>query len=379
MPTIQESQIIAALSTVMEPDLGRDLVTLGMIQNIAIDDAGNVSFTVVLTTPACPMKESIKQSCIAAVRAAVPDAASIEVTMDSKVTSSCSHHGKSGEHGHGGHGHQHGAHGGHGAPQKIVLDNVKNIIAVASGKGGVGKSTVSVNLAVSLAATGAKVGLIDADLYGPSIPTMFGLQDSRPELLENKLVPIEKFGVKLMSIGFLVDSDTALIWRGPMASSAIRQLIGDVDWKELDYLIFDLPPGTGDIQLTLVQALALTGAVIVTTPQDVALADVAKAVTMFRKVEVPILGVVENMSWYELPDGTRDYIFGRQGGEKFAKANGLPFLGAIPISGSVREGGDTGTPFIISNPDAPTSAAARQVAGEIARQVSIRNAACASN
>ena len=379
MSSIQESQIISALSTVMDPDLGSDLVSLGMVQNIAIVD-NNVSFTVVLTTPACPMKESFKQSCIAAIRAAVPEVASIDVTMESKVTSSCSHHGQNG-----GHGHHHGAHGSqaghgeHGGPQKIVLENVKNIIAVASGKGGVGKSTVSVNLAVSLAATGARVGLIDADLYGPSIPTMFGLQDARPELSEGKLVPIEKFGVKLMSIGFLVDNDTALIWRGPMASSAIRQLINDVDWQELDYLIFDLPPGTGDIQLTLVQALALTGAVIVTTPQDVALADVAKAVTMFRKVEVPILGVVENMSWYELPDGSRDYIFGRQGGEKFAKGNGLPFLGAIPISSSVREGGDNGKPFIISNPDAPTSAAARLVAGEIARQVSIRNAACNLN
>ncbi|HWR00993.1 MAG TPA: Mrp/NBP35 family ATP-binding protein [Chlorobaculum sp.] len=382
MSPIQKSQILAALGTVMDPDLGSDLVSLGMVQEIAIDDDNNVSFTVVLTTPACPMKESFKQSCIAAIRAAVPEVASIDVTMDSKVTSSCSHHGQNGGHGHGGHGHHHGAHGaqgGHGGPQKIVLDNVKNIIAVASGKGGVGKSTVSVNLAVSLAATGARVGLIDADLYGPSIPTMFGLQDARPELSEGKLVPIEKFGVKLMSIGFLVDNDTALIWRGPMASSAIRQLINDVDWQELDYLIFDLPPGTGDIQLTLVQALALTGAVIVTTPQDVALADVAKAVTMFRKVEVPILGVVENMSWYELPDGSRDYIFGRQGGEKFAKGNGLPFLGAIPISSSVREGGDSGKPFIISNPDAPTSAAARLVAGEIARQVSIRNAACSLN
>jgi ATP-binding protein involved in chromosome partitioning len=375
MSPIQESQIIAALSTVMEPDLGSDLVTLGMVREIEVDQAGNVSFTVVLTTPACPMKESIKQSCIAAVRTAVPEAASIEVKMDSKVTSSCSHHGgHGGHHGHGGH----GTSGGHGAPQRIVLENVKNIIAVASGKGGVGKSTVSVNLAVSLAASGARVGLIDADLYGPSIPTMFGLQNARPELYEGKLIPIEQYGVKLMSIGFLVDSETALIWRGPMASSAIRQLITDVDWQELDYLIFDLPPGTGDIQLTLVQALPLTGTVIVTTPQDVALADVSKAVTMFRKVEVPILGVVENMSWYELPDGSRDYIFGRQGGEKFAKANGLNFLGAIPISSSIREGGDSGKPFIISNPDAPTSVAARQVAGEIARQISMLNASCAT-
>jgi len=262
----------------------------------------------------------------------------------------------------------------------FVLSKPKpKIIAVASGKGGVGKSTVSLNLAVSLAASGAKVGLIDADLYGPSIPTMVGLQNVKPEVQNQKLMPIEKFGVKMMSIGFLVDPETALIWRGPMASSAMRQLITDVDWQELDYLIFDLPPGTGDIQLTLVQNLAISGAVIVTTPQEVALADVAKAVTMFRKVGVPILGLVENMSWYELPDGTRDYIFGRQGGETFAKTNAITFLGSIPISSSVREGGDNGIPAIIANPDAPTSQAASRVAGEIARQVSILNANCSMN
>jgi ATP-binding protein involved in chromosome partitioning len=377
--SIQKSQIEAALGTVMEPDLGRDLMTLGMVENIAVDEAGKVSFTVVLTTPACPMKEKIRNSCIEAIRAAVPEVGQIEVNMTSKVTSSCSHHGAHGGHGnHDGQG-NHGAHGGHGAPQKIDLPNVKNIIAVASGKGGVGKSTVSLNLAVSLAASGAKVGLIDADLYGPSIPTMVGLQNTKPEVQNGKLMPIEKFGVKMMSIGFLVDPETALIWRGPMASSAMRQLITDVDWQELDYLIFDLPPGTGDIQLTLVQNLAISGAVIVTTPQEVALADVAKAVTMFRKVGVPILGLVENMSWYELPDGTRDYIFGRQGGEKFAKTNALTFLGSIPISSSVREGGDSGTPAIIANPDAPSSQAASRVAGEIARQISILNANCSLN
>ncbi|HHE31469.1 MAG TPA: iron-sulfur cluster carrier protein ApbC [Chlorobaculum parvum] len=372
--SIQKSQIEAALGTVMEPDLGKDLMTLGMVQDIAIDESGNVSFSVVLTTPACPMKESIKQSCIDAIKQAVPEVGAINANMTSKVTSSCSHGGHGGHSGHGGN----EAHSGHGAPQKIDLPNVKNIIAVASGKGGVGKSTVSVNLAVSLAASGAKVGLIDADLYGPSIPTLFGLQNVKPEVKDNKIMPIEKFGVKLMSIGFLVDPETALIWRGPMASSAIRQLISDVDWQELDYLIFDLPPGTGDIQLTLVQALPLTGAVVVTTPQDVALADVSKAVTMFRKVDVSILGVVENMSWYELPDGTKDYIFGKAGGEKFAKINALTFLGSIPISSKVREGGDTGTPSIIANPDAPTSVAASKVAGEVARQVSIHNAACAT-
>lgn len=377
--SIQKSQIEAALGTVMEPDLGRDLMSLGMVENIAVDEAGNVSFTVVLTTPACPMKEKIKNSCIDAIKAAVPEVGAIDVNMTSKVTSSCSHHGAhGGRDNHDGHG-NHGAHGGHGAPQKIDLPNVKNIIAVASGKGGVGKSTVSLNLAVSLAASGAKVGLIDADLYGPSIPTMVGLQNVKPEVLNQKLMPIEKFGVKMMSIGFLVDPETALIWRGPMASSAMRQLITDVDWQELDYLIFDLPPGTGDIQLTLVQNLAISGAVIVTTPQEVALADVSKAVTMFRKVGVPILGLVENMSWYELPDGTRDYIFGRQGGEKFARINALAFLGSIPISSSMREGGDVGTPAIIAAPDAPTSVAASKVAGEIARQISILNANCSMN
>lgn len=373
--SVQKSQIEAALGTVMEPDLGRDLITLGMVQDIAVDEAGNVSFSVVLTTPACPMKESIKQSCIDAIKQAVPEVGAINVNMTSKATSSCSHGGQGGHGTHGGNG-AHGGHGGHGASQKIDLPNVKNIIAVASGKGGVGKSTVSVNLAVSLAASGAKVGLIDADLYGPSIPTLFGLQNVKPEVKDKKIMPIEKFGVKLMSIGFLVDPETALIWRGPMASSAIRQLISDVDWQELDYLIFDLPPGTGDIQLTLVQALPLTGAVVVTTPQDVALADVSKAVTMFRKVDVSILGVVENMSWYELPDGSKDYIFGKGGGEKFAKINALPFLGSIPISSKVREGGDSGTPAIIASPDAPTSVAASKVAGEVARQVSIHNAAC---
>ena len=377
--SIQKSQIEAALGTVMEPDLGRDLMTLGMVENIAVDEAGNVSFTVVLTTPACPMKEKIKNSCIEAIKASVPGVGDIDVNMTSKVASSCSHHGGHGHHGHhDGNGH-HGGHGGHGAPQKIELENVKNIIAVASGKGGVGKSTVSLNLAVSLAASGAKVGLIDADLYGPSIPTMVGLQNARPEVVNGKLIPIEKFGVRMMSIGFLVDPETALIWRGPMASSALRQLIIDVDWQELDYLIFDLPPGTGDIQLTLVQNLAITGTVVVTTPQEVALADVAKAVTMFRKVGVPILGLVENMSWYELPDGTRDYIFGRQGGEKFALTNAMTFLGSIPISSSVREGGDSGVPAIIATPDAPTSQAASRVAGEIARQVSILNANCSMN
>ncbi|NHQ60060.1 Mrp/NBP35 family ATP-binding protein [Chlorobium sp. BLA1] len=370
MSIITEAQIIAALSTVNDPDLNRDLVTLNMISDVRIESGNRVSFTVTLTTPACPLKEQIKQSCIAAVNAQVPGVSAIEVTMSSKVTSSCGHHG-----------HQHGEHhheGQHTCCSEKPLKNVKNIIAVASGKGGVGKSTFAVNLAVSLAGTGAKVGLIDADLYGPSIPTMFGLLDAKPEVVNKNLVPLEKYGVKLMSIGFLVDTDTAVVWRGPMASSAIKQFINEVDWNELDYLIFDMPPGTGDIQITLVQTIPLSGAVIVTTPQDVALADVSKAVSMFRKVNVPILGLVENMSYYELPDGTKDYIFGHHGGENFARTHGLEFLGSIPIDREVREDGDNGTPYVLGHSGSATSEAVNRAAMEVARRVSITNAECAA-
>ncbi len=282
---------------------------------------------------------------------------------DESTHSSCSHHQGNG----------HSAHSSC-SHQEPPLKGVKNIIAVASGKGGVGKSTVAVNLAISFAQTGAKVGLIDADLYGPSIPTMFGLLNEKPEVAGKNLLPLEKYGVKLMSIGFLVEVDTALVWRGPMLSSAIKQFITEVEWQELDYLIFDLPPGTGDIQLTIAQTIPITGAVIVTTPQDVAIADVTKALSMFRKVNVPVLGLVENMSYYELPDGTRDYIFGNQGGEKFAKIQGIPFLGTIPVDRAIREGGDSGAPYMLTHPDSATSKAIKQSATEVARRISIINA-----
>ncbi|ABL66026.1 Mrp/NBP35 family ATP-binding protein [Chlorobium phaeobacteroides] len=350
---IQEEQVLAALKTVAEPDLKKDLVTLGMIKDIHIDEANNIACTVVLTTPACPMKNQIRQSCIDAIKTSLPEAGTIEITMSSKVTSSCDHHE---------------------CDHERPLKEVKNIIAVASGKGGVGKSTVAVNLAISLAREGAKVGLIDADLYGPSIPTMFGIYDAKPEIISKKLIPLEKYGIKLMSIGFLVETDTALIWRGPMASSAIKQFINDVEWPELDYLIFDLPPGTGDIQLTLVQTIPVTGAVIVTTPQDVALADVSKAVNMFRKMQVPILGLIENMSHYELPDGTKDYIFGMHGGENFAKAQAIAFLGSIPIDREIREGGDKGKPVVLSQPRSVSAQAFSQATKEVARQISLFNA-----
>lgn len=295
---------------------------------------------------------------------------------DESTHSSCGHHHSNGgahsscnhNHGNGETAHASCSH------QERPLQQVKNIIAVASGKGGVGKSTFAVNLAISLAQTGSKVGLIDADLYGPSIPTMFGILNIKPEVAGNNLVPLEKFGVKLMSVGFLVEPETALVWRGPMASSAIKQFITEVDWKELDYLIFDLPPGTGDIQLTIAQTIPLTGAVMVTTPQEVALADVSKAVSMFRKVNVPILGLVENMSHYELPDGTKDYIFGYHGGEIFAKTHGLTFLGSIPIDRAIREGGDSGIPCVVGHPESLTAKAINQAALEVVRRLSITTA-----
>ena len=360
MSAITEQQILDALENVIDPDLKKDLVSLNMIKDIRIDKNNNISFSIELTTPACPMKEHFRNECATIIRERLPEAGDITVNLPAKVTSgrSCGHHEE----------------------KSNPLPEVRNIIAVGSGKGGVGKSTVAVNLAVSLAKTGAKVGLIDADLYGPSIPTMFGLENKRPEIVDKSIMPIEKYGVKLMSIGFLIESDNPVIWRGPMASSAIKQFVTDVAWGELDYLIFDLPPGTGDIQLTLVQTLPVSGAVIVTTPQDVALSDVAKAVTMFRKVNVPLLGLIENMSYYLLPDGSKDYIFGKGGGEKFAKAQGITLLGSIPIGGSVREGGDSGNPVVIEFSGSESAKAIESAACEVARQISIRNAAaCAHN
>ena len=238
-------------------------------------------------------------------------------------------------------------------PQESILPGVKYTIAVASGKGGVGKSTVAVNLAVALAKEGFKVGLIDADIYGPSIPLMMGVNE-RPKILsvngKNKLVPLEKYGIKLMSIGFLIDSSDAVVWRGPMASSALRQFMSDVEWGEIDYLLYDMPPGTGDIQLTLTQTIPLSGAVIVTTPQDISLADARKGAKMFEKVNVPVLGIIENMSYYMNPDGTKEYIFGQGGGEKLSKEMGITFLGEISLNTNIRIGGDEGNPIVLRNP-----------------------------
>ncbi|WP_242927527.1 Mrp/NBP35 family ATP-binding protein [Pontibacter vulgaris] len=353
---ITKEDILKALSYVEEPDLGKDLVTLNMVEDVAVDGK-NVSFTVILTTPACPLKDLIRNACIRAIHTMVDKEAEVTVNMTSRVTS-----GR--------------------ADNNAVLTGVKNIIAVASGKGGVGKSTVTTNLAIGLAQTGAKVGLIDADIYGPSIPTMFGTEEERPHVVQgdhgkNFIIPVEKYGIKMMSIGFLTPADNAVIWRGPMASSALRQFITDVEWGDLDYLLIDLPPGTSDIHLTMVQALPVTGVVIVTTPQKVALADAMKGLQMFRQpqINVPILGIVENMAYFtpaELPEN-KYYIFGEGGGQQLADKYEVPLLGQVPLVQGIRESGDAGTPVAMQN-DSPASGVFIELAQAVAQQVSVRNA-----
>ena len=353
-------KILEALSNVQEPDLGKDLVTLNMIKDIEIN-GDDVSFTVVLTTPACPMKDMIGSACVNAVKLLVNKQANVKVNFTSNTTTKRTDPG-------------------------TVLPKVKNIIAVVSGKGGVGKSTVAANLALALSQGGAKVGLMDADIYGPSVPIMFGVRGERPMMMDvggdkGMIVPLEKFGIKLMSIGLLVDEKNAVVWRGPMASSAIRQFVTDVYWDELDYLVVDMPPGTGDIHLTLVQTVPVTGVVIVTTPQDVALADAKKGIAMFgqAQVNVPIIGLVENMSYFtpaELP-GNKYYIFGKEGGKRLAEEYDLPFLGQIPIVQSIREGGDQGVPVMMSD-DAITKKAFEEFTAHAVRSIAMRNANLAS-
>jgi ATP-binding protein involved in chromosome partitioning len=351
---ITKEQVLAALSTVQEPDLGKDLVTLNMVRDIVIEKY-YVSFTVVLTTPACPLKDLIKNNCIQAIKSLNPEAV-VKVNFSSDTTTKRT-------------------------DTRAVLPRVKNIIAVVSGKGGVGKSTVAANLALAIAQGGAKVGLMDADIYGPSVPIMFGVRGERPMMKDvngkGMIEPLEKFGIKLMSIGLLVDEKNAVVWRGPMASSAIKQFVSDVNWGDLDYLIIDMPPGTGDIHLTLMQSVPVTGAVIVTTPQDVALADAKKGVAMFGQAQlnIPIIGLVENMSYFtpaELP-GNKYYIFGKDGGRRLADEYDLPFLGQIPLVQSIREGGDRGVP-IMGSDDMITKSAFEEFAGLVVRSVSMRNA-----
>ena len=354
MAQVSEKAVLEALSEVIDPDLGKDLVSLGMIKNLKIE-GNKVSFDVVLTTPACPLKAQIEQACKNAIHHLVSPDIEVQVHMTSQVTSRRKDAASEGQ----------------------LLPGVKNIIAVASGKGGVGKSTLAANLALSLALDGAKVGLVDTDIYGPSVPTMFGLEGVRPRVNEKKLiVPVEKFGLKLLSMGLLVDDTQAVIWRGPMVSSAVRQFLGQADWGTLDYLVLDLPPGTGDIQLTIVQTVPLTGAIIISTPQKVALADARKGVTMFQKVNVPVLGIVENMSYFTPPDlpDRKYYLFGRGGAKRLAETLDVPFLGEIPIEEVVCETGDEGVPVVKSHPDSLSAKAFREIARRAAQQVSVRNA-----
>lgn len=350
---LSEDNVLKALSTVNDPDLKQDLVSLGMIQDLKVSE-NKIEFRVVLTTPACPLKEVIKNDCIQALEKAFGELPVLDIFMTSNVTTSRNN--------------------------SPLLTGVKNIVAIASGKGGVGKSTCAANLAVALAQLGAKVGLIDADISGPSVPTMFNVEGEQPSVRQdngkNIILPIEQYGVKLMSIGFLTPADSAVVWRGPMASSALKQFIGDVDWGELDYLLLDLPPGTSDIHLTMVQTIPVTGAVIVTTPQKVALSDAIKGLSMFKQpqINVPILGVIENMAYFtpaELPDN-KYYIFGRDGGKRLAEKFQVPFLGEVPIVQSIRESGDSGYPAVLK--EGITGEAFNMLAENVARQVAIRNA-----
>lgn len=351
---ITKQAVIDALSQVQEPDLGKDLVTLNMVKDIEIDGK-NVSFTVVLTTPACPLKEMIEKACINAIRILVDKEAVVKVNLTANVNSNRK-------------------------DSKMILPGVKNIIVVASGKGGVGKSTVAVNLALGLAQEGAKVGLLDADIYGPSIPIMLGIRDERPKMVDidgkGLIVPIDRYGIKAMSIGLLIDEKQAVIWRGPQASGALKQFITDVYWQELDYLIIDLPPGTGDIHLTLVQTVPVTGALIVSTPQLVAAADARKAIMMFKQpqINVPILGIVENMAYFtpqELPDN-KYYIFGKGGARQMAEQFELPFLGEIPLVQGIREGGDRGLPAVLDM-ESGSREAFITLAKTVAQNIAMRN------
>ena len=340
---VSEKDVMAALSKVQEPELHKDLVTLNMIRDMKIS-GDQVSFTVMLTTPACPLKHQIERESRQAVLD-LPGVNSVEVKLDANVPND-------------------------GRSRGLLQLPIRNAIAVASGKGGVGKTTVAVNVAVVLAQSGARVGLLDADIYGPNVPTMMGVQ-RLPPLKENKLIPAETYGVKMMSIGFLVKPDQPLIWRGPMLHSAIRQFLTDVEWGELDYLVVDLPPGTGDAALSLAQSLPLSGSVIVTLPQQVSLDDARRGLEMFRQLDVNIFGVIENMSYLKLPDGTHMDIFGSGGGERLAREAGVPFIGAIPMDPSVRAGGDEGIPVVVSHPDSAVARALSAIAEDLAAKVSV--------
>ena len=350
---ITKEQVLEALSNVMDPDLGKDLVTLNMIEDVKVDGK-NISFEIVLTTPACPLKEVMRKDCDKSLKEKLGDDINMTVTFGSSVTTSR-------------------------LSGAELIPGVKNIIAIASGKGGVGKSTVTSNLAVALAKTGAKVGIIDADIFGPSVPTMFNCENEKPTISnvngKQLIKPIEQYGVKLLSIGFLAPTEGAIVWRGPMATSALKQFISDADWGDLDYMLIDLPPGTSDIHLTLVQTLPVTGAVIVTTPQKVALADAKRGFSMFNQggIDVPVLGIVENMAYFtpeELPEN-KYYIFG-DGGKALAEEKNVPLLAELPLVQAIRESGDSGHPAALK--EGILADAFQSLAESVASQVAIRNA-----
>jgi ATP-binding protein involved in chromosome partitioning len=342
--SVTSEQVFSALSKVIEPELRRDLVALNMVRDVEIE-GGVVSFTIMLTTPACPLKNQIESEAQAAVMG-IPGVEKVSVKLDSNVPTD----------------------------QRILgrLDlDLRNTIAISSGKGGVGKSTIAVNLAVSLAQSGARVGLLDADILGPNIPLMMGLKHMPPPQ-NKKLVPPEAFGVKVMSMAFLVPPGQPVIWRGPMLHSAIRQFFSDVLWGDLDYMVIDLPPGTGDAQLSLAQSVPLTGGIIVTTPQEVALLDARKGVATFKQLEVPILGIVENMGAYIDPGtGAKISFFGEGGGERMAQEFDMPFLGSVPLDPQVRVGGDNGRPVVVERPDSPAAQALDEIAQRIAARISV--------
>jgi len=349
MPAPSEPQVLAALAEIVDPDLGRDVVSLGMIKDLRISDAGEVAFTFELTTPACPVRDRFKSQAEEAVMA-LPGVSRADIRMTANVRPGFMRQQAS-----------------------EMLPGVKQTIAIASGKGGVGKSTVAVNLAAALYQAGARVGLLDADIYGPSVPGLTGTQD-QPKVVDEKLVPLRSYGLQLMSIGFLGGADKAMIWRGPMVSRAIQQMMSDVAWGELDYLVIDLPPGTGDASLTIAQSVPLTGVAIVATPQALALDIAVKALQMFRSLNVTPLGLIENMSWYVCPDcGHEHHVFGHGGAERAARRLGVPFLGALPLAEDIRVESDSGAPIVVSRPDSPAARAFADVASQIAARTSIQS------
>ena len=358
VPLVTQETVLAALSLVQDPDLHKDLVTLKMIKDIKICE-GNVAFTVELTTPACPMKAKIEADCREALNR-VPGITHVKIEMSARVQARRPKGGN-------------------------IIPGVKHVVAIASGKGGVGKSTMTVNLAIALAQTGAKVGVMDADVYGPTVPILMGLEDEKLEQtavrlpdgnMVQRIAPLERFGVQCVSIGFLIPPGEPVVWRGPMLGKVVNQFLGEVAWDDLDYLLVDLPPGTGDVTMSLSEAIPLSGAVIVMTPQDVAASIAVKSLRAFQKLNVPILGIIENMSYFIAPDTGKAYhIFGHGGGQEAAEELKIPFLGAIPLDIPLRKASDEGEPLLISDPESEPAVLIREVAGKVAQQISIQSRA----